>query len=140
MLLCSRVCRKSQRFPACSRNSESQFAKIAVSAHSVLSLFSSLSCQTPFARLLLRQGEAVFFEQPPEFPSTDDPSTQGSHPDHGRVFTTAATFKIKHFRRGGAHSNGKHMFLAMVADSQTAALKTLTSLNKEVRPFFPKRQ
>ena len=36
---------------------------------------------------------------------TEDPSTQESYHDIDRVFTTEATIKIKHFRRG-AHSNG----------------------------------
>ena len=40
------------------------------------------------------------FKRPPEGPSTEDPSTQESHLDHGVGFlTTEATIKSKHFRR-----------------------------------------
>ena len=39
------------------------------------------------------------YNQQPEGPSTEDPSTQESDHDHGRVFTTQATVKIKHLRR-----------------------------------------
>ena len=56
-------------------------------------------------------------KQQPEGPLTEDPSTQESHHDNGRVFfTTEAIFKIKHFRRG-AHSNGGNTFLLTVGVS-----------------------
>ena len=49
-------------------------------------------------------------KQQSEGPLTEDPSTQDSHHDHGRVFTAEATIKIKNFGRG-AHLNGEtHVF------------------------------
>ena len=43
---------------------------------------------------------SVDYKQPPEGPSTEDPSTQESHPDHARVsHKTEAAIKIKNFRR-----------------------------------------
>ena len=57
-------------------------------------------------------------KQPPEGPLTEDPSTQESHPDHGRVFfTIEATIKNKQFRRR-VHLVEKHMFLATADDGQ----------------------
>ena len=62
-------------------------------------------------------------QRAPDGPSTEDPSTQESHPDHGRVFHDWSNrIKIKHFRRDELIQMGKkHMSWATVADGQTAA-------------------
>ena len=55
-------------------------------------------------------------KQQPEGPLTEDPSTQASHHDHGRVFRCKeAAMKIKHFRKG-AHANGGDTVFATIAD------------------------
>ena len=61
------------------------------------------------------------FQQPPEGPLTEGPSTQDNHPDHGRVFTTEATIKSKHFTRKELILREEHICSARVADGQTAA-------------------
>ena len=79
---------------------------------------------------------------------TEDPSTQESHYDNDRVFTTEATIKIKRFTRG-THSSGKILvFLATIAEGKTAAsdkCKPLTSfeatcfLQGKMGGIFPQR-
>ena len=60
----------------------------------------------------------IMYKQPPEGPSTEGPSAQETMV---RLFTTAATIKNKHFSREELIVMENHIFLATVADGQTAA-------------------